>query len=275
MTYDSSPTGLHIGSVSGRAMDCCGMVSKYLVIAAAVVLAACDNAITDMTNREEQKAPMFAVRVDPSYAAQMTPDQARADEQQAIEALVARLPADQQSNARRILSIPSTLPMRAADAEAARLLGVIASIRAARSARAAQTVAGEGGAAVTRRTTPGLVVQVALTRVLPVARARAVVIRDRDDNGIPLLLLSESDATVEDLTSGLQVAIEQQDRLGAKVGTRMTTPVQGEAPPASRQTDNIRQFSHLLAHLRTVPTRSIAGVGQVRSVGIKVPYPAR
>jgi len=249
---------------------------KRFLVAATVVVAACDNSITDMASRDEHKPATFAVRVDPSYAAQLTPEQAKADELQAIEALVERVPAEQRANVRRILTMPSVTPMRAADPEAARLLCVIGSIRAARSAPAAQNLAGDGAARLAqRRATPGFVVQVALAPELPISNARAVVIRHPGDNGMPLLLLSESGATADDLNRGLRVAIEERDRLGVHVQSKVSTPVRETPSSVSGPIEDSEQFSRLLAHLRTVPQRSVPGVGAVRSVGLKVPYQAR
>src|SRR5688572_6721064 len=89
-----------------------------------------------MADQHDNNPPAFDVRIEPSYAATLTSAQAEAEEREAIEALILRVPADERETVRRLLANPAMHPMRAVDPEVARLLGVIGSIRTARAADA-------------------------------------------------------------------------------------------------------------------------------------------
>ncbi len=235
-----------------------------LITAVAVLASACIDAGRSMTPDKDNatfRQPHFAVQVDTAVPADYVAGSRRQEEQAAIAALIERTPAVHRQALQLLLDKPNSDWIGSDDAESARLLGIIASIRYADSL----------ALRATRATQPDLASAINLVRVTVIlvptlgsTEARATVIRSPNDSGRPLLLLRESDATPADLAAGLRAAATYAAHGTApsrevRVDVRQTTS--GQATGA-RAEANVRQ----LAMVRAARVRDIPGFGKVRSM---------
>jgi hypothetical protein len=166
----------------------------------------------------------FKVELD-TTAGQLAPAARAAEEARAIESLVARAPESHRAELRRFLSKRDVTYATATDAETARLLSIIMSMRIADQAAATSAPGGpaRNSAPMTRSDSlasdqavrSAVVVRIALVQHLPKAdgNARAVIRRMPGDRGMPLILLDKQ-STAGDLERAFRAGIAMHDRYG-------------------------------------------------------------
>jgi hypothetical protein len=250
-----------------------GMCSPFV---AALVLGACG----DQGPRMSLPPAKFAIQID-STASELSTSERQAAEASAVEQLVNRTPENHRSELRALLAKPNVAFDAATDAETARLFGIIMSMRTAnyKATLAASVPSGSTTSAPPLSSAQMLardsavhsavVVRVALVKHLASGdrNARAVVRRQPDDAGRPLILLPEKTATAGDLERAFRAAILSYDRYGPSPSAPVMIRLRHE--PTARNSASARAI-RALAYLQGSKVTNNAGVGAAQMLYVSV-----
>jgi hypothetical protein len=201
----------------------------------------------------------------------VTPEKRREVEREAIDAILRRIPPGDQEMARRILERPHSGSggfSASTDPEIARLLGVISSIRSA-----GRPVAEEGQPEDenARADDPREYIRVLIALVphLSSPGIRGTVIRRPNDGGQPVLLLRESDLTVDDLYRGLRAAAVSFKRYGLAPAKERRLHIRVPRETVAVLSEP-RMSEAYLRLLKAGLPRVIPGIGEVRGLDMMV-----
>ena len=235
---------------------------KTRTVLGALVLAACNDSAVATMETPPKNGPQLtgALSNIPDHVAGAR----RSEELAAIEELIARMPPEHRERARTLLA-KGAVAVTSADPEIARLWSTIASIRQADfEARRRSPV-------TVSSTSDSQAVIVALVNEVPIKGARAVIIRRPDDGGVPTVLLSERDASAEDLFRAVRVSTSTRLRkLGESIrkeirfALRRTT---ASASPASIEP----KWGVALADLRSQAEQELPQIGKGRAIILRMP----
>lgn len=238
----------------------------YLVLLSSV-LASCADTGGGLTRsdriRMSEHLNQHAVVVDRTAFAGLSDAERASQMLAAIDSIVQRVPPEQRDAMRRLLEHPKpgSLYSGSSDPEIARLLGVIASLRAAGDASVAQRQSDQLASDNTLKT--GVEVTVALVSTLP-TNVRARVIRRPDDGGTPLVLLAD-DADASDVALGLTVAASSKQRFGVTPDKEHIVDYRSKGHRVG-PTNTVH--STVLDQLRAASLWDIPGVGQVKATRV-------
>ena len=224
-----------------------------------------------MTPKKNDAAgPRFLSKPEPQFAVDVTEKNEFVEEQKAIEAIVQRVPESRREALRDALQQNGAL-VGSDDPEVAQLMSRIAAIRAVRFGRT------RAGLENLPANEPKVRLRVALVSSLA-SGARAEIVRDPSDQGIPLIVLNDAVATPLDLKVASRAAVKALDQYGEHVDRQRTiflrrkATAEGGFPtqPAANDT-----WSSLLAYFKSLPESDVAGVGKARFNHLMVTRPKR
>lgn len=246
--------------------------SISLIVFALAGLSACDgDGTTTMSPKDKDPVPAVPVQPDPSFSGSAEVEQLRRQERQVIQQILERVPFENRPQMAVLLADRSKRLAGTSDPTLAPLLNQLAGIRLALHKDAKERAAREDiarGAAGER-----VPVLLAMVPTLSDPSARAAVLRRPEDNGIPILLLPESSATVQDLERGLGVAATASEQYGREPAHPVTLTLR-RPRASSRDVQNERLVS-LLDRLRQAPLKTLEGLGEARTMVVMAQVPKR
>jgi len=238
----------------------------FLLASVIAVCISCDAYDVPTTGSKEVSTLRFPVSIDPLIANKHVVGSRKGEEEAAIQSLLSRVPAEHREQLDKLLRDPFSTPTHAPDVEGARLLSLIASIRAADAQGRVKQGAELAVAMDLEQRVP---VAIALVPRMKQVDHIAAIIRRPDDNGVPLLVLPEA-ASEGDLSLGMRRAISASDKGPVKTSTVVViarnAPTVQSKPASSDWIEALR-----LAHSATRST--VRGVGNARLFVAKVSRP--